>query len=100
MWPDSIFEIGNVITPNGDGINDQLSLELKRRDLVTEYDLVVYNRWGNEVFRAAFINHYWDGRMPSGEPAENGVYFYQIDAKTVCTDVPFIKVQDHVTVFR
>jgi gliding motility-associated-like protein len=100
MTPDSIFEIGNVITPNGDGLNDLLSLELKRKDLVDEYNLVVFNRWGNQVFQSEFINHYWDGRMPSGEPAEVGTYYYQIKASTVCDDVPIIKIQDHVTLLR
>ncbi len=100
MIPDSIFEIGNVITPNGDGINDELRLDLKRKDLVDEYNLIVFNRWGNQVFQSEFINHYWDGRMPSGEPAEQGTYFYQIKATSVCDDVPIIKIQDHVTLLR
>lgn len=98
--PDSFFLVPNVITPNYDGINDVLGLDVPNKNLVTGYELLVYNRWGVLLFESAYINHDWDGNLPSGEPAEEGVYFYLLKAETVCTDIPLIEVKDHVTILR
>ncbi|MEQ9187592.1 MAG: gliding motility-associated C-terminal domain-containing protein [Cryomorphaceae bacterium] len=98
--PDSFFLVPNVMTPNADGINDVLGLHVVNPSLITEYSLLVYNRWGVLLFESAYINHDWDGRMPSGEPAEVGTYYYIFRANTVCTDIPVIEVKDHVTVIR
>ncbi len=98
--PDSFFIIPNVITPNYDGINDLLGLNVVNKNSVTEYELLVYNRWGVLLFESEYINHDWDGRLPSGEMAEEGTYFYLLRANTICTDIPIIEVKDHVTILR
>jgi len=98
--PDSFFIIPNVITPNYDGINDQLGLNVVNKNLVTDYELLVYNRWGVLLFESEYINHDWDGRLPSGEMAEEGTYYYLLRATTICTDIPIIEVKDHVTILR
>ncbi|MEQ8424657.1 MAG: gliding motility-associated C-terminal domain-containing protein [Cyclobacteriaceae bacterium] len=43
----------NVITPNGDGVNDFFTIALGKQSCtceIREISLVIYNRWGNEVF--------------------------------------------------
>lgn len=100
LIPDSVFLVPNVITPNGDGLNDVLGLDIVDPNLVTDYSLLVYNRWGTLIFESKYINHDWDGRMPDGKDAEEGVYFYLFNGKTVCTDLPIIEVKDHVTLMR
>ena len=59
----------NVITPNGDDINDVLSFEYL--EFYNNNSLKVFNRWGNLVFSKENYNNDWDG---SG--LEDGVYFY------------------------
>ncbi len=95
---DSLFIIANVITPNGDGMNDVLGLRIVDPDLVTNYQLTVYNRWGVLQFDSEFLNHDWDGRTGGGTLVEPGTYFYLFRAETRCTDIPIIEVKDNVTV--
>ena len=97
---DSLILVPNVITPNGDGVNDDLGLKIADPNLITDYHLYVYNRWGTLMFSSEYINHNWDGRTPAGDPAEPGTYFYLFQGKTVCTDVPVVEVKDNVTVLR
>ncbi len=68
---DSINEliIPNVLTPNGDGINDYFKLKnVKENTLVT-----IYNRWGNEVFSATN----YQNNFPTNTISD-GVYYYII----------------------
>jgi len=74
------FSIPNVITPNGDGINDVLHISNQCGDLT--YSAFIYNRWGQLLWsknRATLnstegIRIYWDGYV-NGKPALSGTYF-------------------------
>ena len=69
------FDMPNVFTPNGDGVNDYFSLNLKN---VKELDLVIVNRWGNVVFQTNEVDSVWDGiDEKTGKPCTEGVYFYK-----------------------
>lgn len=59
----------NIITPNGDGINDYFIID----DAYSQQknQLIIYNRWGNKVFEASPYRNDW-----SGERISDGVYFY------------------------
>ncbi|MES2798957.1 MAG: PKD domain-containing protein [Bacteroidota bacterium] len=65
----------NVFSPNGDGVNDVYRI---RENAYGEYDVVIYNRWGNKMSESHIIDdsYLWDGKNNSGEIAEEGVYFY------------------------
>jgi gliding motility-associated-like protein len=59
----------NVITPNGDGVNDFFYLDDATSQLKNE--IFIVNRWGEQVFYAApYQNNF------SGEELSEGVYFY------------------------
>ena len=55
--------VPNAFSPDGDGMNEVLVIE--GRNLV-DLELVVYDRWGNEVWRATEIGDYWHGAGPGG----------------------------------
>jgi len=59
--------IANVITPNGDGKNDNFVVP------VAGSALEVYNRWGKSVFKSADYKNDW------GKGVTNGTYFYVVD---------------------
>ncbi len=49
--------IPNILTPNGDGINDYLIINC----LEEGWDLTVYNRWGKKVAQIFNYDNTWDG---------------------------------------
>jgi gliding motility-associated-like protein len=44
---------------------------------ITEYDLKIFNRWGELIFETHDINNGWDGRY-NGLPEPIGVYVYEV----------------------
>lgn len=70
----STLFIPNLFTPNGDGNND--TFEIRGLELFAENDLVIVNRWGNEVFRAENYRNTW-----TGEGLNEGTYYYVLRIK-------------------
>ncbi|WBL44160.1 gliding motility-associated C-terminal domain-containing protein [Algoriphagus halophytocola] len=66
-----VFEIPNVFTPNGDGINDTWNIP-GLEEFFPQNELVVVNRWGVEVYRATNYQSDWNGDNLNG-----GTYYYQ-----------------------
>ncbi len=73
------LKIPNVFTPNGDGINDDFSIEINGSGKEVDYreayksnELVVMDRWGRKVFSAS---NYKSGDW-AGENLSDGTYFY------------------------
>jgi hypothetical protein len=73
--PDLI--IPNVITPNGDGVNDVLSLS---EQFFKTYQVQIFNRWGHMVYMIKDQTGIalWDGDTSEGVPCTDGVYFYRV----------------------
>ena len=70
------YELPNVFTPSGDGIND-LYTPLLPYKFVESIDLKVYNRWGNLVFETTNPLINWNGTfLNTGDKLLDGVYFY------------------------
>jgi len=70
------FFVPNVFTPNDDQINDLFDVNGLCKQ--NTYLIRIYNRWGIEVFSTTDRNNSWDGRISSGIPATEGVYYYII----------------------
>lgn len=68
------INIPNLFTPNGDGVND--ALEISGLEHFSENDLVIVNRWGNEVFETTNYQNNW-----VGEGLNEGTYFYVLRVK-------------------
>lgn len=69
------YELPNVITVNGDGVNDFFK-PIKNR-FIKDIDLKVYNRWGNLVFETTDPAIMWDGKtIQSKQPVTESTYFY------------------------
>ena len=64
----------NVITPNGDGLNDALKIPcVDQLDLNSE--LKIFNRWGDEVYTSTAYKNDWTGTY-NGKQLPAGTYFY------------------------
>jgi gliding motility-associated-like protein len=73
----SVIEIPNVFTPNNDLTNDVFTV--KSEGLQTE-KMVIYNRWGKEVYEWNEVHGKWDGIARSGQQASDGEYYFIFDA--------------------
>jgi gliding motility-associated-like protein len=67
--------IPNAFTPNGDGKNDLLDLNVYCQ--VSAYRLTIFNRFGEMVFASDDIDKRWDGTY-KGKPADVGTYFFDL----------------------
>jgi gliding motility-associated-like protein/uncharacterized repeat protein (TIGR01451 family) len=66
--------IPNIFTPNGDGRND--FFKIAGLESFPGSQLIIFNRWGNEVYRADNYLNNWDG---SG--LAEGTYYYILNRR-------------------
>jgi len=71
-----ILEMPNVFTPNQDERNDLLLPA--SINFVDDYDLRIYNRWGNLMFQTHDQNKGWNGKS-NGIQCPEGVYTWKIN---------------------
>lgn len=77
---DAQCDIPSIITPNNDGINDVFAVPcLLDENQYPNSQLVIINRWGDEVYRSPrpYPND-WNGQF-NGEDLAPGTYFYLLD---------------------
>jgi gliding motility-associated-like protein len=73
------WEIPNVFTPNGDGINDFFEIQIGEsgqfvETFIPQLQIVIFNRHGRRVFEHNdYYNNWWDG-----DNVPDGTYFYVI----------------------
>ncbi|MDP2384931.1 MAG: PKD-like domain-containing protein [Bacteroidota bacterium] len=87
--------IPNIFTPNGDGVNDGFTLDIKGGK---EAEGTIFNRWGQVLYTWDALNVVWDGKVPNGEKVSDGVYFYII--KVTGYDGKVLDVPGNVTIVR
>ena len=64
--------IPSIITPNNDGSNDVFQLNFPY------VNVIIYNRWGQQLFASNNNESYWNGRTTSGSEVPDGTYYYLI----------------------
>ncbi len=69
--------IPNVVTPNGDGLNDVW--EIENMGGFPNATVKIYNRWGNIVWESHGYTERWGGTNRHGQLLPDGTYFYVID---------------------
>ncbi|TCD18108.1 gliding motility-associated C-terminal domain-containing protein [Pedobacter psychrodurus] len=84
--------IPNLFTPNGDSNND--TFEIRGLNLFAENDLVIVNRWGNEVYKANNYQNNW-----TGEGLNEGTYYYLLRVKENA-GAPWQVFKGYITLIR
>ena len=74
---ESLLEVPNVFTPNGDGVNDVFYVTYRS---LASFHCWIYNNWGKLAYEWTNPERGWDGRV-GGKKAPSGTYFYIIKAK-------------------
>ena len=84
----------NMFTPNGDGSNDVFKAE---SNFVDDFEMIVYNRWGEQIFISNNIETGWNGTY-KGQELEPDVYGYCIRA--TCSNGVEYMTQGNVTIVK
>ena len=67
--------VPNTFTPNGDGINDKFEI---KGENIKSFELWIYNRWGEEIYRSLEMNDFWDGNY-GGNKCKVDSYIWVIE---------------------
>ncbi len=76
VTPDETNSIANVLTPNGDGINDTWIIWGIAK--YPDNNVQVFDRGGRLVYSKNNYSNDWDGRV-NGAALEEGAYYYIVD---------------------
>ena len=75
ITPPLYFYVPNCFTPNDDGLNDFF---LAKGIGIKTFNLIIFDKWGVEVFATNDINSAWYGTSHTGKEMPVGVYVYKI----------------------
>jgi len=70
------FEALNILTPNGDGMNDFFMINCAEQNSGT---LTVYDRYGQDVYSEVGYSNGWDGRDNNGRILNEGGYMWVLE---------------------
>lgn len=73
------FFLPNAFSPNGDGNNDVFCVQGKIR-CISNFQMIVYDRWGEKVFESSDLSLCWDGTY-RGKALGPDVFVYYIKAQ-------------------
>ncbi|MEO9532432.1 MAG: gliding motility-associated C-terminal domain-containing protein [Crocinitomicaceae bacterium] len=71
------YELPNIFTPDGSGVND-LYHPLLPYKFVDSIDLKIFNRWGDLMFETTDADINWDGFNIDNKKCNDGIYFYSV----------------------
>ena len=66
----------NAFSPNGDGLNDVFR-PVTIMEKVTSFSMLIFDRWGQQVFYTTDLTNGWDGRI-NGAAQQTGEYVYLV----------------------
>jgi gliding motility-associated-like protein len=61
---DPVIYVPSSFTPDNDGVNDYF---LAVGEYIDEFEMTIYNRWGELIFQGFDINRGWDGSFLGGD---------------------------------
>jgi len=82
------FTMTNVITPNGDNVNDMIDF----RGIVNykDFKATIADRYGKKVYEASKLTPYWDGYF-QGKKLPTSSYWYQVTFEDPASKQPQVK---------
>jgi gliding motility-associated-like protein len=102
VYEDLIFYVPNTFTPDGDIYNQIFRPVFTSGYDPFDYQLLIFNRWGETIFESNDSNVGWDGTYGLGDMAryvQDGTYVWRIEFKLKRNDSRKI-VSGHVNVIR
>jgi len=71
-------EIPKVVTPNGDGKNDDFTPMTDGFTGINSHNMSIFNRWGEKVWESNDFNSGWDAKQ-NGKYVTEGTYFWVLE---------------------
>ena len=90
------YYIPNAFTPEDNGINETFTPIFLPGFIPHDYQFVIFNRWGEQVYETNDIYGSWDGSF-RGSMVEDGTYVWQITFRENETDKKY-RQMGHVNV--
>jgi gliding motility-associated-like protein len=90
------MQMPTAFSPNGDGLNDKFYPNFLREP--RGYQMSIFNRFGQLVFKSYKVNDGWDGRSGNGQAVDAGTYFWYIIRN--CAGGDLIEGRGDVTLLR
>jgi gliding motility-associated-like protein len=72
ILPLSVCYVPSSFTPNDDNYNDVF---FAKGSLISEFEISIFNRWGQQIYRSYDIDNGWDGNFGQSQ-APAGIYLY------------------------
>ena len=82
-----------VITPNEDGLNDELIFP--GLDAFPGTSIIIYNRWGNEVYRSSDYKNDWNGEDEKKRDLQEDTYYYILKISNGRILKGFVEIKRH-----
>ncbi len=83
------LNIPNVFTPDNKGSLGLDNVFYIKTENITGWSLVIFDRWGKEMYNSTNPNEFWDGTTKGGANAADGVYYYIVTG--TCQSVTYKK---------
>lgn len=83
--------IPNAFTPDNDGVNDIFQASGTN---IVDFEMTIWNRWGEVVWVGESLDDYWDGSYPGG------THYVQADAYVYTVRYRYLTEDDRVSQWR
>jgi gliding motility-associated-like protein len=81
------FVAPNIFAPGKMGINSCFKIHPIDPEVIIDFSIHIYDRWGNLFFQSADLDECWDGYF-RGTQVEGGVYVYLVEMTVVQCNRP------------
>lgn len=93
-----LYWVPNSFTPDGNEFNQYWGPILTSGISVENFELIIYNRWGDILWETHDMSAKWDGTF-DGQPVQDGVYIWTMIIDTKETG-ELKMITGHVTVLK
>jgi len=98
LCPETIYYIPNSFTPDGDEHNNTFKWIFTSGFDPSDFNIVIYNRWGELIFESNNYMSYWDGTY-GNKICPIGIYTYKVRFGDPKTDGKYVLI-GNVTLIR
>ncbi|MGL4598003.1 MAG: gliding motility-associated C-terminal domain-containing protein, partial [Bacteroidia bacterium] len=88
--------VPNTFTPNSNDLNERF---YAKGEGVVDFQMRIFDRWGNLIFETNNINDGWDGKVKD-QVSQIDTYVYVINYTTLCSEGKRLMKHGHVNIIR